>query len=103
VALICRRWETFALEDVPQMPTTVGADNLGSRHAQGAVLMTSDRAWDAVKVRWPSTARLEFVVGLVQWCFTACACVDTLLWIVLVELSRAWWLGALFPEDAELF
>ena len=64
--------------------------------------MTSHSAWDTVKVRRPPASRLEFVIGLVQWCLTACACVDALLGIVLVELSRARWLGALLPEDAEL-
>ena len=43
------------------------------------------------------------MVGLVQGRVATRARVDTLLWVVLVEFSRAGGFGSFFAEDAELF
>lgn len=49
--------------------------------------MTNDSTRDAVEVSWPTTAGLELVGSLVERRLTACASVDALLRIVLIEFS----------------
>ena len=64
--------------------------------------MAGDGAGDAVEVRGPATAGLEFVVGLVQRCVAGGAGVDARRRLVLVVLACEGGFGALFSEDAEL-
>lgn len=66
VPLIGRGRITFALEDVAEVASAVGADDLGPRHAEGAVFVPGDGAGDAVEVGRPATPGLELVVCLVQ-------------------------------------
>jgi hypothetical protein len=65
MSLIRWRLVAFSFKDMTQMPTTVAADNLRSRHAEVAVGVSGHRARDGVKVRRPAAAGLEFVVGFV--------------------------------------
>lgn len=69
------------------MTAAVGAHNFCSGHTKGAILMTNNRAGDAVKVSRPAAARLELVGSLVERRLTTCASVDTFVWVVLVERS----------------
>lgn len=102
MSLIRRGREPLALEDVAQVTTAVGADDLRSRHTKGAVLMAGDGPRDAIKVCWPSTPRLELVVGLVNGSAAPGAGIDALLRIMLVELPGARSLSALLPQNTEL-
>lgn len=77
----------LALENMSQVTTAVGADNLCSCHTESAVLMTDDGARDAVKIGRPAATRAELVARLVKRCITTCAGVHTVVWLVLVELS----------------
>lgn len=101
--LVRGRGETLALEDVAQMPAAVGAHNLGPHREQGAVLVAHHGAGDAVEVGGPAAAAAELVRGLVERRLAACARVDALGGVVLVELAGAGGFGALFTQDAELF
>ena len=85
------------------MPAAVRADNLCPCHSQRPVLVTGDSAGQAVKVRWPAAARLEFMLRLVQGGLATGAGIDALLRVVLVKRARARRLCALLAEDAELF
>jgi hypothetical protein len=49
--------------------------------------MANNSTRDAVEVSWPTTAGLELVGSLVERRFTACASVDALVRIMLIELS----------------
>lgn len=102
VPLIGRRRVPLSLKDVTQVAAAVGADNLGPDHAESTIFVTGDRARNAVKVGRPAAARLELVVGLVEWRGTTGAGVDALFGVVLVELAGARGLGAFFAEDAKL-
>jgi hypothetical protein len=101
--LIRRRRISLTLKDMAQMSTTITADNLCPLHAECAICMSGDGTGDAVEVRRPPTARLEFMVGLIQWCIAAGACVHAGRGLVLVVLACKWGLGTFFSEDAELF
>jgi len=95
--------EAFALEHMPQVAAAIGANNLRSQHAEGTVLMALNGAGQRVEVSWPAAARFELVRSLVQRRGAPGAGVDTLLGVVLIELSGARGLGSLLAEDAELF
>lgn len=103
MALVCRCRIPLALEDMTQVPATIGADDFNPRHPQCPILVTGNSAWYAVKICRPTASRLELLIGLVQRGLTSCAGVDTLLRMVLIELARTRRLGALLPEDAKLF
>ena len=103
VALVRGRGVALALEDVAQVPTAVGTDDLGAPHAKGAVGVAGDGPRDAVKVRRPAAARLELVVGRVQRRLAAGAGVDACVGEELVVLAGPRGLSALLTEDAELF
>jgi hypothetical protein len=60
-------------------------------------------AWDAIEVRWPSAAGLEFVGCLVERRIASGASVDPFLRHVLVIFPSEWSFGSLFAEDAKLF
>jgi hypothetical protein len=92
----------LALEDMPQMPTAVIAHNLRPHHAHSRVRPLSDRAGHGVPECGPAAARVELVVGLVQWRVAAGARVDAGVGVVLVEFAGAGGLGAFFAQDAEL-
>jgi hypothetical protein len=49
-----------------EMASTVAAGNLGALHTKGVIHMSLYSTGNRVKVGWPATARLEFVIGLVQ-------------------------------------
>ena len=99
------RWRriSLALEDMAQMSATITADDLCPLHAEGTICMSGDSTGDAVEVRGPPTARFEFMVGLVQRCVAASACVHASRGLVLVVLACKWGFGTFFPENAELF
>ena len=77
VPLIC--WCTIALsfEDMTKVAATVAANNLRPLHAESTVCMSRDCARDRVIICWPATARLEFVIGFVEWSVATSARVDT--------------------------
>lgn len=93
---------SLSLEDVTEMATTVGADNLGTLHTKGAVGVSGHSTRNGIEESWPAAARLELVVGLVERSVAAGAGVDTLRGHVLVKVTAIGGLGALFTEDAEL-
>lgn len=65
VSLIRRSWILFPLEHMPQMPSTIRADNLRPRHAKRFIRMPSHRPRNGIKIRWPPTPGLELVRGFV--------------------------------------
>lgn len=87
--LIRRRREPLALKHMTQMPTAIGAHNLGPHREQRSVLVALYGAGDAVKVGGPAAAAAEFVRGLVEGRFAAGTGVHALGGVVLVELSGA--------------
>lgn len=102
MALVGRRVEALALEDVAQVAAAVGARDLDALHEQAVVLEALDGARDAVKVGRPAAAALELVRRLVQGRVAPGARVHARRRRVLVELARAGRLGALLAEDPEL-
>lgn len=100
--LICRGVVSLALEHVSKMSTTVAANNFCPGHSERAVGASRHGAWDVVEVCRPSTARLEFVVCLVERRIAGGAGIDTLFRHMLVIFSSEWSFSALFAEDAEL-
>lgn len=102
VALVGGRGEALALEDVAQVASAVGADDLGAGHAKGVVRMAGHGARDAVKVGGPAASRLELVRRLVQRRLAAGARVDARLRVELVILAGSGGLCALLPQDSEL-
>lgn len=65
--------------------------------------MSGHSAGDAVEVCWPSAARLEFVIGFVEWRIAASASVDTSLRLVFVIFSSKGGFCAFLAEHTELF
>lgn len=102
MALICGRGVALALEDVTEVATAVGADNLDAGHAKGFILVSDNSARDAIEIGRPTAPRAELVGGLVQRRLAAGAGVDASLRGVLVEFAGAWGFGTLFSQDAEL-
>jgi len=102
VTLVSRSRISLALEDVTEMATTVGADNLSTLHTEGAVGVSGHGTRDSIEESRPAAARLELVVGLVERSLTAGTGVDTLGGHVLVKVAAVRRLGALVTEDAEL-
>jgi hypothetical protein len=102
VTLVSRSGVSLALEDVTEMATTVGADNLSTLHAEGAVGVSGYGTRDSIEEGRPAAARLELVVSLVERSLAASTGVDTLRGHVLVKVAAVGRLGALVTEDAEL-
>jgi hypothetical protein len=102
VTLISRSGVSLALEDVTEMATTVGADNLSTLHTEGAVSVSGYSTRDSIEESRPAAARLELVVGLVQRSLAASTSVDTLRGHVLVKVAAVGRLGTLVTKDAEL-
>ena len=76
VPLVRRGCVAFTLEDVAQMATAVGTDDLGADHAQGTVGVSRHRAGDGIEEGRPATARLELVAGFVERCSATGATVE---------------------------
>lgn len=102
VTLVGRSRVSFALENVTEMATTVGADDLSALHTEGAVGVSGHSTGHSIEESRPAATRLELVVGLVEGGLAASTGVDTLRGHVLVEIAAVRGLGALFAEDAEL-
>ena len=103
MSLICRRSIPFSLENMTQMATTIRTYNLRSRHTKGAISMSCHCAWYAVEVRWPATARFEFVSCLIERGVAGGASIDALLGHMFIICASEGRLGAFFSQDAELF
>lgn len=95
--------EPLSLENVPQMSSTIIANNLCSHHSEARVGSLAHRVRERVPESWPSAARIELVVGFVEGSFAAGATVDSIFGVVFIELTRTRRLGAFLSEDAELF
>jgi len=97
------RWcrEPFALEDVPEMAATGGANDLYARHAHRLVFMSIDGSWNSVEESRPATTAREFRAALVERGPTPGARINPLLLVVFV-LSSARAFCALLTEDPEL-
>jgi hypothetical protein len=93
---------SLALENVTEMATTVGADNLSTLHTESAVGVSGYSTRDGIEESGPSAARLELVVGLVERSLAAGTNVSTLGGHVLVKVAAVGRFGTLFAEDAEL-
>ena len=100
--LVCRGVVSLALEHVPKMSTTVAANNLCPGHSERAVGLSRHGAWDVVEVCRPSTARLEFVVCLVERCIAGGAGIYSLFRHMLVVFPGKRSFSTLFAEDTEL-
>jgi hypothetical protein len=99
------RWCIIALsfEDMTQVAATVAADNLRPLHAESTVCMSRDCARDGVIICWPATARLELVIGFVEWRIATSACVDTRIGHMFVVFTCTWSFGAFLSKNSELF
>lgn len=102
MALVCGSCVALSLKDVAEMAAAVRADNLGARHAVGAVFVPGDGARDAIEVGRPAAARLELVRGLIQRRVTGGTGVNALIGEMLVVLPSEGPLRVLFPQDLEL-
>ena len=102
VPLVRRGCVAFTLEDVAQMATAVGTDDLGADHAQGTVGVSRHRAGDGIEEGRPATARLELVAGFVERCSATGATVDARGRHVLIVLAGVRGFGALSPQHTEL-
>lgn len=100
--LVGRCLVALSLENMAQMATTIRAHDLRPLHSEGAISVSRHGTWYVVEVCWPSTARLELVVGFVQWSIASSAVVDAFFGHVLVVFAGAWGFGALLSDDAEL-
>ena len=85
-----------------KMTAAVGAYNFSSRHTESSILVSRYSTRDAVKVGWPSTTRLELVIGLVKRCMASGTSINSLFRIVLVEFAGARSLSSLFSQNAKL-
>jgi hypothetical protein len=102
MTLVGRGRISLALENVTEMATTVGADNLSALHAESSVSVSGNGTGDGIEESRPAAARLELVVGLVERSLAASTGVDALRRHVLVKVAAVGRLGALFAENAEL-
>ncbi len=94
--LVCGCRISLALEYVSEVSTTVGADDLRARHAEGAIRVSCHSTWNIVEICRPATSTLELVVGFVERRIAASASVDTSIGQVLVVLAGEGGFGALF-------
>jgi len=101
--LIRRCGVPFALKYMAKVTTTVRAHDLGSNHAEGAVLVTRHCTGDTVEVCRPSAPRLEFVTGFIQRDIASGASVQAFTGVVLVKRAGSRRLSTFFPENTELF
>lgn len=85
-----------------QMASTVAANDLCSRHAEGAVCVSGHGAWDVVEICWPSAAGLELVVCFVQRRIAASASVYASFGLMFIIFASKWGLRAFLAKDAEL-
>jgi len=102
MALIRGRRKALSLKHMAQMPTAVGADDLGALHAEGAVDAALDRARHGVEKRRPPAPRLELGVGLVQRRVARRAVVRARARVVLVVRARVRRFGARGAQHSEL-
>lgn len=100
--LVGRRVESFALEDVSEMTAAVLASDLDSFHAPTPVRVSINGTWNGVEEGRPTATGIELGGRLVERRVTTCACVDTLLGVMLVVLARSCHFSALLAKDAEL-
>jgi hypothetical protein len=103
VPLVLGVSKALALEDVPKMSAAVVAHNLRPHHAHCAIGPLAHSARHGVPEGGPATARVEFVVRLVERRLAAAARVDAGVGVVLVEGAGPGRLGALLAENSELF
>ena len=100
--LIRGRIIPLPLEHMSQMATTITAHDLRPFHAERAVRMSRHCTWDAVEIRRPAAAGLEFVGRFVQRGVAGCAGVGAVCGRVFVVFACEGGFGAFFAEDAEL-
>jgi hypothetical protein len=102
VSLILRVSEALALENVPEMSTTVVAYDFRPHHAHAGVSSLADSARHCVPESGPAAAWVELVVCLVEGCVATGASVDTSVGVVLVKGTGTGRLCTFLAEDAEL-
>jgi hypothetical protein len=102
VPLVRRCRVSFALEHMSQVTSTVAANDLCPLHAECAVGVSGHGARHGVKEGRPSAARLELVLGSVDWCVAAGAGICAGSRGVLVVFAGEGRFGAFLTEDAEL-
>lgn len=101
--LIGRGGEPFTPENMAQMPTTVGTDDLLGRGVREPWVMQPDHcAGQTVEICRPAARGLELVLGAVQRCPTPRAVVRPCRWVVLVVLAGERLLRAFRAENPEL-
>lgn len=103
VPLVRRRRIALALEDVTQMSSAIGTDDLSPRHPELVVFESFHGARDVVEVCRPTAAALELVRGFVQRGVATGAVEYTVGWHGFVVFACKSRLGTLLTEDAELF
>ena len=102
MALIRRRGKALALKHMPKMPATVGADDLGALHAEGAVDAALDGAGHGVEEGRPPAPGLELRRGRVQRRRARRARVRPRRRVVLVVGARVRRFRARGPQHPEL-
>ena len=94
--------KSLALEDVPQMSTTVVAYDLRPLHSPAVVDSLTHSAWNGVPEGGPAAPRVEFMVGLVEGRVATSAGVDASGGVVLIVFARMRRFGPLLTENTEL-
>src|SRR5581483_4976483 len=89
------------IEDVAEMAAAAAAVDLGSEHAEGAILGLADRILERLVEARPASAALEFGVGGEQRQVAAGAGKDALA-MLLQKRARPRPLGALLAQDLVL-
>lgn len=102
MSLICGCLISLALEHVSEVTATIAANDFRSRHAKCSVSVSSHCAWNGIEICRPPAATLELMLGLIDWCIAACACVDSLVWVVFVVLASEWCFSTFLTQNAEL-
>jgi hypothetical protein len=102
MSLILGVTKSLSLEDVPQVTSTVVADDLRPHHTKTRVRLLSHRTWYGIPECGPSAARVELVVCFVEGRIASSALVDTGVGVVLVVSPGTGHLCALLSQNAEL-
>lgn len=92
----------LALEHMPEMPSAVRADDLGTRHAQRAISMSGNSAGNGVEKGRPAAAGSKLVARLVQRRVTRSTCVDAVRRRVLIVFAREGCFRPLLSKNPKL-
>lgn len=85
------------VEDMPMMPTALGAVVFGTRHEELEVAAGFEHPWQGGEKAWPARAAVVFHVAAKERRAATCAHIGALA-LFIIERAGAWRLGAFMPE-----